>query len=29
MEPRPAIIFLGWTTDGSSSDVKIFKRSLF
>jgi len=22
MEPRAAIIFLGWVTDGSGSDVK-------
>jgi len=29
MEPRAAITFLGWATDGSSSDVKIFKRFLF
>jgi len=26
MEPRPAIIFLGWATDVSGSNVKIFKR---
>jgi len=30
MEPRTAVrYFLGWATDGSSSDVKIFKRFLF
>jgi len=30
IEPRAAIkIFLGWATDGSGTDIKIFKRFLF